>query len=194
MMETREGPALKVRVRAVADKGEANRAVESVVAQWLGVAKTRVTVAAGSKSRVKTLDIEGEPGDLQTLIAARVADIAARSGAPGMTKRNDHRRQGDRGRAAPRGGRRRGSASSASAATRRARRRAGRRGPGEPGLRAHQGQGRRARRACCRSSTSCRPIPPRRRCWRWSPSSTDGPTCTASWCSCRCPRTSTAPR
>ena len=64
-----------MRVRAVADKGEANASVESVVAQWLGVAKTRVTVARGGKSRVKTLDIGGEPGELETLIAARVAAL-----------------------------------------------------------------------------------------------------------------------
>lgn len=75
MMQTAEGPALKVRVRAVADKGAANRSVESVVAQWLGVAKTRVTVAAGSKSRVKTLDIDGAPDELEGLIAARVAAL-----------------------------------------------------------------------------------------------------------------------
>ena len=75
MMQTAEGLALKVRVRAVADKGEANRSVESVVAQWLGVAKTRVTVAAGSKSRVKTLDIDGAPDELEGLIAARVAAL-----------------------------------------------------------------------------------------------------------------------
>lgn len=75
MTQTAEGPALKVRVRAVAEKGAANRSVESVVAQWLGVARTRVTVAGGSKSRVKMLDIDGEPGDLQTLIAARIATL-----------------------------------------------------------------------------------------------------------------------
>jgi len=75
MMQTAEGPALKVRVRAIADKGAANRSVESVVAQWLGVAKTRVTIAQGGKSRVKTLDIDGEPSDLQTLIAARIAAL-----------------------------------------------------------------------------------------------------------------------
>jgi uncharacterized protein YggU (UPF0235/DUF167 family) len=75
MMQTAEGPALKVRVRAVADKGAANRSVESVVAQWLGVAKSQVTVAGGSKSRVKVLDIDGAPHDLQTLIAARIAAL-----------------------------------------------------------------------------------------------------------------------
>ncbi len=73
MMQTSDGPALKVRVRAVAENGEANRSVESVVAQWLGVAKTRVTVAAGGKSRIKTLDIGGEPSELEALIAGRLA-------------------------------------------------------------------------------------------------------------------------
>ena len=75
MMPTAEGLALKVRVRAVADKGAANRSVESVVAQWLGVAKSQVTVAGGSKSRVKVLAIDGAPDDLQTLIAARIAAL-----------------------------------------------------------------------------------------------------------------------
>jgi uncharacterized protein len=75
MMQTAEGLALKVRVRAVADKGEANRSVESVVAQWLGVAKTRVTVAGGGKSRLKVLDIDGATADLQNLIAARIAAL-----------------------------------------------------------------------------------------------------------------------
>lgn len=73
MMQTAEGPALKVRVRAVAENGEANRSVESVVAQWLGLARTRVTVAAGGKSRIKTLDIGGEPNELEALIAGRLA-------------------------------------------------------------------------------------------------------------------------
>jgi len=75
MMQTAEGPALKVRVRAVAENGQANRSVESVVAQWLGLARTRVTVAQGGKSRVKTLAIDGEPGELEPLIAARIAAL-----------------------------------------------------------------------------------------------------------------------
>jgi uncharacterized protein len=73
LVETAEGPALKVRVRAVAEDGLANRSVESVVAQWLGLAKSRVSVAQGAKSRVKTLNVHGEPGELENLIAARVA-------------------------------------------------------------------------------------------------------------------------
>ena len=75
MMQTAEGPALKVRVRAVAEDGQANRSVASVVAQWLGVPKTRVTVAHGGKSRIKTLDIGGEPDELDALISARIAAL-----------------------------------------------------------------------------------------------------------------------
>lgn len=73
--QTPDGPALKVRVRAVAEDGAANRSVENVVAQWLGVPKTRVTVAHGGKSRIKTLDIDGKPDELSALIAARVAAL-----------------------------------------------------------------------------------------------------------------------
>jgi uncharacterized protein YggU (UPF0235/DUF167 family) len=74
--ESAEGPALKVRVRAVADKGEANRAVEAVVAEWLGVPKTSVSLAAGGKSRLKTLDVAGEPLALERLMRARLGEIA----------------------------------------------------------------------------------------------------------------------
>jgi len=75
VIETAEGPALKVRVRAVAEKGEANAAVEKVVAQWLGLARTRVSVTQGGKSRIKTLDIGGAPGELEPLLAARIGAL-----------------------------------------------------------------------------------------------------------------------
>jgi len=75
IMQTPDGPVLKVRVRAVAENGEANRSVESVVARWLGLPKTRVTVALGGKSRIKTLDIDGAPDELEPLLAARVAAL-----------------------------------------------------------------------------------------------------------------------
>jgi uncharacterized protein YggU (UPF0235/DUF167 family) len=75
VIETPDGPALKVRVRAVADKGAANAAVEKVVAEWLGLARTRVSIAQGGKSRIKTLAIGGAPGELEPLIAARVGAL-----------------------------------------------------------------------------------------------------------------------
>lgn len=73
VMPTPNGPALVVRVRAVAERGEANAAVEAVVARWLGIAKTRIAVARGHKSRLKTLAIGGAPAELEALAAARVA-------------------------------------------------------------------------------------------------------------------------
>ena len=74
LAQTADGPALRVRVRAVAEKGKANAAVESVVAQWLGLAKTLVRVAQdSSKSRIKTIDIAGAPAELEALIATRIA-------------------------------------------------------------------------------------------------------------------------
>jgi uncharacterized protein YggU (UPF0235/DUF167 family) len=75
LTETAQGPALQVRVRAVAEDGAANAAVEWVVAQWLGLAKTRVRIARGSKSRVKTIDIAGAAGELEALLAARIAAL-----------------------------------------------------------------------------------------------------------------------
>ena len=47
----------------------------SVVAQWLGLAKSACDGGPGGKSRIKTLDIDGEPGELEALIAARVAAL-----------------------------------------------------------------------------------------------------------------------
>ena len=72
VMETAQGSALTVRVRAVAEKGEANRAVEMAVAAWLGVPKSSVAVTAGGKSRVKTVVVAGEPARLAALVEMRL--------------------------------------------------------------------------------------------------------------------------
>ena len=71
--ETTDGPALKVRVRAVPEKGKANAALVSVFADWLGVAKGCVEVAAGGKSRCKMLAVTGDGPRLAARIAARLA-------------------------------------------------------------------------------------------------------------------------
>jgi len=54
-----DGPALLVRVRAVPERGAANAALEKLIAGWLGVPRSSVAVAAGAKSRVKTVRIAG---------------------------------------------------------------------------------------------------------------------------------------
>ncbi|WP_018146579.1 DUF167 family protein [Henriciella marina] len=65
-----EGPAtddagrlyLKVRVRAVPEKGKANKAVEVVLAKELGLPKSAVRVVTRETSRIKGVDIDTEPG------------------------------------------------------------------------------------------------------------------------------------
>jgi uncharacterized protein len=57
---------LKVRVRAVPDKGKANAAVAALVAKALGVPKGAVSVISGQTARTKTLRIEAGAEALQT--------------------------------------------------------------------------------------------------------------------------------
>jgi uncharacterized protein (TIGR00251 family) len=69
---TAEGPALKARVRAVPEDGKANAAASELLARWLGVAKSTVTLAAGAKSRIKTLHVAGSPDDLALRLTAKL--------------------------------------------------------------------------------------------------------------------------
>jgi uncharacterized protein len=55
---------LKLRVRAIADSGEANRAVMELMAKALGVPKARVRILSGTTSRLKQIAIDGEPAKL----------------------------------------------------------------------------------------------------------------------------------
>jgi uncharacterized protein len=55
---------LKLRVRAIADSGEANRAVMELMAKALGVPKARVRILSGATSRLKQIAIDGEPAKL----------------------------------------------------------------------------------------------------------------------------------
>ncbi|RIJ30994.1 DUF167 family protein [Henriciella algicola] len=55
-------PSLKVRVRAVPEKGKANVAVEALLAKALGLPKSAVKVVTGQASRTKGVDIETENG------------------------------------------------------------------------------------------------------------------------------------
>jgi uncharacterized protein len=74
---TAEGPALKARVRALPSEGEANKAVERVLADWLGVPKSSVTVSGGGKSRVKSLRIVGEVQELKDRLKIRLGRMSA---------------------------------------------------------------------------------------------------------------------
>ena len=63
---------LKARVRAVPEKGKANRALEALLAEALGIAPSAVSVAAGATSRLKTVAIRGDPQWLVTRLRALV--------------------------------------------------------------------------------------------------------------------------
>ena len=53
------GETLKVRVTAPAERGKANAAVETIIAEALGVSKERIRVVAGQTSARKLVEIAG---------------------------------------------------------------------------------------------------------------------------------------
>ena len=55
---------VKVRVRAIAEGGEANRAVTELLAKSLGVPKAKVRILSGVTSRLKQVAVDGDPGKL----------------------------------------------------------------------------------------------------------------------------------
>jgi uncharacterized protein YggU (UPF0235/DUF167 family) len=65
---------LKVRVRAVPEKGKANAAIEVLLAKALGLPKSAVSVEKGETQRIKTVRISADPsiaGALEALAGAR---------------------------------------------------------------------------------------------------------------------------
>jgi len=64
---------LKVRVRAVADGGGANRAVTELMAKALGVPKARVRLLSGATSRLKQIAVDGDAEQLCEVLRALTA-------------------------------------------------------------------------------------------------------------------------
>lgn len=65
---------LKARVRALPADGRANKALTKLVADWLDVAPSSVTVVHGGKSRLKQVIVQGDASALATLIAAKLGE------------------------------------------------------------------------------------------------------------------------
>jgi uncharacterized protein YggU (UPF0235/DUF167 family) len=55
---------MKVRVRAIAEGGAANRAVTELLAKALGVPKAKVRLLSGATSRLKQVAVDGDPKSL----------------------------------------------------------------------------------------------------------------------------------
>jgi len=70
--EREEGTVLKVKVRAVPDKGEANTGVVALVARWLEVPKAMVKVLTGAKSRSKQVFVAGDPPALMARLTVMI--------------------------------------------------------------------------------------------------------------------------
>lgn len=68
------GAVLKARVRAVPEKGKANAALVKLLAKRLGLGKTRLNVTKGKTSRVKTVEIECDPDEIEPL-TRKLAEI-----------------------------------------------------------------------------------------------------------------------
>jgi uncharacterized protein len=69
---------LKAYVTAPPEDGKANAALTVLVAGWLGVPKSKVTVAAGQKSRLKTVSVAGDPAELMAKVKRLLAEHAAK--------------------------------------------------------------------------------------------------------------------
>lgn len=57
LIQTADGPAIKATVRALPQDGAANKAVQALIAKWLAMPKSSITLSAGAKSRTKILTI-----------------------------------------------------------------------------------------------------------------------------------------
>lgn len=68
---------VKLRVRAIAEGGEANAAVIRLLADKLGVAKSAVRIVSGTTSRLKQADISGDPRRLAENFGKLLANAKA---------------------------------------------------------------------------------------------------------------------
>jgi uncharacterized protein (TIGR00251 family) len=69
---------LKVRVRAIADGGAANKAVTDLLAKALRVPKANVKILSGATSRLKQVAVDGDPKSLGDALRALAAKDSER--------------------------------------------------------------------------------------------------------------------
>src|SRR6185369_4229609 len=68
------GDRLKVRISAKAVDGQANEMLIAFLAKFLGIAKSRVTITRGEKSRDKTVLITGETSSITRKLDSLLSD------------------------------------------------------------------------------------------------------------------------
>lgn len=68
-VDIRDGrPVLKARVRAAPEKGKANMALEGLMAKWIGIPRSRVSLVSGATARLKTIALAGDPDMLAAML------------------------------------------------------------------------------------------------------------------------------
>lgn len=72
IVESAAGYVLKVKVRAIPDKGAANQAVIKLLGKWIGVPKSSLELVSGGRSRLKSIKISGNPVDIAKVLEMRV--------------------------------------------------------------------------------------------------------------------------
>ena len=70
------GRHFKARTRARAEKGKANTALVKLVAKWLHIAKSGVSLKSGSKSRIKTVEITAPSEETIALLQKHVTNLS----------------------------------------------------------------------------------------------------------------------
>ena len=78
LVDTTDGVAFQARVRALPEDGAANKALEELVARWLGVPKRSALLVTGGKSRLKSLRIDGDPMALDRMLQALSDEFSSR--------------------------------------------------------------------------------------------------------------------
>lgn len=66
------GRVISARVRAVPEKGAANAAAERLIADWLNVAPSSVSLESGTTQRIKTLRVRGDGAALAARLAKQL--------------------------------------------------------------------------------------------------------------------------
>ena len=79
---------MKVRVRAIADGGEANKAAMRLLAKALGVPQANVHLLSGATSRRKQIAVDGDPHAL--LKALRALAVETKKDAKDSDDGKDH--------------------------------------------------------------------------------------------------------
>ena len=57
LVEGIEGDYIKIRLRAIPEKGKANEAIIKILAKFFDIAPTKISIISGQTSRIKTVEI-----------------------------------------------------------------------------------------------------------------------------------------